>query len=82
MVEENVENLTTTQSVTGSDIITPSITTTEEVTRTHKITVTIDDETWNRLWNLVKKRYTSTWRAYANEVRKALKEYLDREEGK
>jgi len=53
---------------------------TQEKPKKHKIMTSIDDELWNRLWNLIKRKYTSPWRAMANTVREALIEYLDRHE--
>jgi len=45
--------------------------------RRRKIIVAVDETLWARLWKLVKRKYDSPWRAYSNEVRIALKKYLD-----
>ena len=49
-------------------------------TKMHKMNASLDHETWTRLWNYIKKRYDSPWRAYSKTVREAIKEYLDRHE--
>jgi len=72
MSEENVESKTEEQV---SEII-------EEkprgsTARRRKIIVAVDEALWARLWKLVKQKYDSPWRAYSNEVRIALKKYLD-----
>ncbi|MEM2259988.1 MAG: hypothetical protein QXP52_00165 [Candidatus Aenigmatarchaeota archaeon] len=45
-----------------------------------RINATVERETYERLWNYVKKKYISPWRKLSVTINEAIKEYLDRHE--
>lgn len=50
------------------------------VMRTRKISASVDEDTWIRLWDYIKNKYDSPWRKWSQVVREAIIEYLDRHE--
>ncbi|MGB9693702.1 MAG: hypothetical protein ACPLYF_02550 [Fervidobacterium sp.] len=52
----------------------------EKKVKKKRINVGISEETYERFWNYIKKKYVSPWRVYSKEVENAIIEYLYRHE--